>query len=147
MTLVAAVVLVGSCSSDNEDGSTLSADPDLPFASYERPADGSTLQYRGEAMAPDWDLQGTVVLRTGCLGVDYVEESGDDAFVALGLPTPVSWVAATQTVIGTGYEFAVGEVIDLSGYLLDDDMALPAACRGQAQRVLVSNDAWIRAIN
>lgn len=147
ITLFAAAVLLSSCSSGQEDGSALKVDPDLPFASYQRPADGSTLRYRGETMAPDWSLQGTVALRTGCLGVEYVDESGDRTFVTLGLPAPAAWDADAHTVSGTGYEFAVGDVLDLSGQLIEGDTALPIACQGQTQRILVSNDAWISLAN
>jgi hypothetical protein len=145
ITLIAAAGLLTGCSSDQEDGSTLKADPDLPFASFQRPADGSTLQYRGEVMAPDWELQGTVTLQSGCVGLKYTNDSGDQEFVTLGLPMPVTWDAGTQTVSGTGYEFVVGDTLDLSGQLIEDDTALPTACQGETHRVLVSNNIWIRS--
>lgn len=145
MTLFAAAVLLAGCSSEREDGSTLKADPDLPFGSFERPAGNSTLEYRGELMAPDWSFQGTVALRGGCLGVVYTDDSGDPAFVTLGLPMPVSWDVGSQTVSGTGYGFAVGDVLDLSGMLIEDDTALPTPCQDETRRMLVSNDAWIRS--
>lgn len=44
---------------------------------------------------------------------------------------------------GTGYEFAVGDALDLSGMLIEDDAALPTACADEAHRILVSNDTWI----
>lgn len=143
MTLLAAAVLFTGCSSDQEDGSTLKADPDLPFASFEGPADGSTLKYRGEEMGSDWEVQGTVALRGECLGVVYTDESGNDRFVTLALPMPVAWDAGSQTVSGTGYEFGVGDVLDVSGILIQDDTALPAACQDETRRILVSDNAWI----
>src|SRR5690606_22993088 len=90
--------LLTGCSGEQEDGSTLKADPDLPFASFQRPADGSTLRYRDEVMAHDWGLHGSVTLRNGCVGLDYTNESGDQEFVTLGLPLPATWDAGTQTV-------------------------------------------------
>lgn len=143
MTLLATAVLFTGCSSDQEDGSTLKADPDLPFASYESPADGSTLKYRGEEMGSDWDLQGAITLRGECLGVLYTDEAGDHRFVTLALPMPVSWDAQSQTVSGAGYEFAVGDELDVSGMLIQDNAALPTACQDETRRILVSNNAWI----
>ncbi|USQ78955.1 hypothetical protein NF556_15165 [Ornithinimicrobium faecis] len=142
-TLIAAAVLLTGCSSDQEDGSTLKADPDLPFASFEGPADGSTLEYRGELMAPDWDLHGTLTLRGECLGVLYTDDSGDHGFVTLALPMPASWDVKSQTVSGDSYKFAVGDELDVSGMLIQDETALPTACEGETPRILVSNNAWI----
>lgn len=94
-------------------------------------------------MAPDWDLLGTVALRGECLGVVYTDDSGDDRFVTLALPMPVSWDAGSQTVSGTGYGFAVGDALEVSGMLIEDDAALPTSCQDETRHILVSNDAWV----
>lgn len=96
-------------------------------------------------MAPDWELHGSVTLRNGCVGLEYTNESGDQEFVTLGLPLPATWDAGTQTVSGTGYEFVVGDALELSGQLIDDDAVLPIPCRGETHWILVSNDSWIRS--
>lgn len=145
IALIPAAGLLTGCSGEQEDGSTLRADPDLPFASFQRPADGSTLRHRGHVMAPDWELHGTVTLRNGCVGLGYTNEERDQEFATLGVPLPATWDAGTQTVSGTGYEFVVGDTLDLSGQLIDDEAALPSACRGGTRRILVSNDSWIRS--
>lgn len=94
-------------------------------------------------MAPNWDLQGVITLRGECLGVLDADDAGDHRFVTLALPMPVSWDARSQTVCGTGYEFAVGDELDVSGMLIQDDTALPTACQDETRQIVVSSNAWI----